>query len=553
MELIDFNRFVWRTDDKIPGRYLREAGGGEVIEDMWKLTKHGEQNLFLGVYADLSTPLEADSLFDHVRKAWKSLRWEVPTLAATTSHVWHEDKPPTTFIVYDVGISDVDVDLWINETVEMHLEYKDRTLDDLRYDFGQVPIPVNDYDRQTFLYLVPYSPTKFGLLIRTAHTTFDGAGIKILMTKLLMHLEKYVSDATEYTREQDALMRWGTEGERLLPIVTEILRKHEPAVVDDRGVVLVKELPAEVREGKEYFECLADVMNGLVSGIPRAHRFKSFIEPPFDSKTTMPKTRRLQHTFTVEESKKIQAAGAVPDDPIQKLTVNHLVLGALCLLPLIDNPPPPNTDALVFYYGLVDGRPRLDKKYRGSLDYPGYCLGMSGLHIPASIFHQHPIEDKKALVLDFAKAVKKEYAKQAAYTSLVAIEPQQGDLMMNGPAPPPWSGPLYSADGKGAVYLHPRYPAEGKPVIEITDFFLGLNKCDPGPFFRCSEWRGRIMLSVDFNELAVDVNVVQGWMNLWAELLLSVAVEETGRDYIRPGQDEVRQGSRSSFWSCVCM
>lgn len=153
----------------------------------------------------------------------------------------------------------------------------------------------------------------------------------------------------------------------------------------------------------------------------------------------------------------------------------------MSLLPLFDNPPPPNSDDIVFYYGLVDGRQRLAKEYRGPLGYPGYCLGMSALHIPVSIFQNHDINDKKGLVLEFAKAVRKEYLKQAAYPALVGIEPQQGDLMLNAPAPPPWAGPLYAADGKGAVYLRPKYPAEGPTVIEIDDFFLGLNKCDPGP------------------------------------------------------------------------
>jgi len=268
MDTFDFNRYVWRTDSSIHGRYIREAGGGEAIEDIWKLTKHGEQNLFLGIYASLSqgvslTPAE---LLEHVKSAWKSLRWEVPTLAATTSHTWHKDKVPTAFIVYDVAQSTEDIDKWLQQTVELHQEYQNKTLDELRYDIGQEPIPVNDFDRQTFLYVVSYSPTKFGLLLRTAHTTFDGAGVKILMTKLFMHLQKYITD-TGYTKAQAIVMKWGTEGERLLPIVTEVLRKHEPAVIDENGVVISQELPAELREGKEYLETLGDVMTGIVTGM----------------------------------------------------------------------------------------------------------------------------------------------------------------------------------------------------------------------------------------------------------------------------------------------
>ena len=116
MELIDYNRYVWRTDPAVPGRHIREAGGGEAIEDIWKLTKHGEQNLFLGVYATLSTPIDSETLFNHVKSAWRSLRWEVPIIAASTSHDWHgEGKVPTAYIVYDEAKSEEDVQKWIDE------------------------------------------------------------------------------------------------------------------------------------------------------------------------------------------------------------------------------------------------------------------------------------------------------------------------------------------------------------------------------------------------------------------------------------------------------
>lgn len=198
----------------------------------------------------------------------------------------------------------------------------------------------------------------------------------------------------------------------------------------------------------------------------------------------MPKTRRLGHKFTVEESIRIQAAGSIGNNGLtEKLTVNHLVHGALTLLPLFDNPPAPNTDAVVLYFGLVDGRSYLRKEYREPQAFPGYCLGMSSLHIRASLFHQFSKDDKRGLVLEYAKETKREYVRQAAYPCLIAVTTQQGDLMMNAPPSPPWAGPAYAADGKGAFYLHPKYVAgnEGKTIIEVDDFILGLNKCDPGP------------------------------------------------------------------------
>ncbi|KAF8970535.1 hypothetical protein BDZ97DRAFT_1694250 [Flammula alnicola] len=521
MELIDFNRYVWRSDEKVPGRFYREAGGGEVIEDIWKLTKHGEQVLFLGVYATLSRPLPNDELLQHIKSAWKSVRWEVPTIAASTSHIWHQGKAPTTFITYDVGKSAEDVNAWAEETVKIFPEYQSKTLDDLRYDVGQEPIPVNDFDRQTFLYLVPYGPNKFGLLLHSAHTTFDGAGVKILMTKLLTHLSKYITDPG-YAASQGAIMKWGTEGKRLLPIVTEILRKREPAVIDERGNIVREEIPEEFRGGKEYFDTLKDVMTGFVTGAPRMHGFKTFL--PFDPATSKPKTRRLEHKFAVEESIKIHDAGRVKGNVTEKLTVNHLVLGALSLLPLYDNPPAPNSDGLIFLFGLVDARQRLDKHHGEAQGYPGYCLGVSALHIPVSIFQEHPADDQKGLIIEFAKVVKKEYLKQAAYPALLAIQPQEGDLMLQSPPAPPFVGPQFGGDGRGHIYLSPEYPVDGEVVIEIDDFFVGLNKCDPGPFFRCAEWKGRMVLSIDYNEFAVEEKVIKGWMQMWVDLLLSLTV-----------------------------
>lgn len=79
--------------------------------------------------------------------------------------------------------------------------------------------------------------------------------------------------------------------------------------------------------------------------------------------------------------------------------------------------------------------------------------------------------------------MREQYHRQASYPALLGIEPQQADLMLQAPPPPPWAGPQYSADGPGALYLYPQYPApeEGPAAIEITDYFMGLNKTDPGP------------------------------------------------------------------------
>ena len=88
---------------------------------------------------------------------------------------------------------------------------------------------------------------------------------------------------------------------------------------------------------------------------------------------------------------------------------------------------------------------------------------------------------EKQAVLAFTKAVKEEYKQRAASSELLAIVNQQVEMLLSEPLPPPVCGPWFSGDGRGSNYLRPKYPRNGPTVIEVTDFFLGLNKTDPGP------------------------------------------------------------------------
>lgn len=266
MELIDFNRYTWRKDETVPGRLYREPAGGEAATVVVNRTKHGDMNVFLGVYATSTVPLTESTLREHAKLAWTSVRWEVPTIAASTSITWPaEGVPPACLITYDVAKSAADVALWADEAVQIRPKYMSKTLDDLRYDLGQSPIPANDFDIQTVLYIVPFSATKLGLLIHTSHVTFDGSGAKILMTKFLSHFVNYITDPG-YLASQQATFAWGTEDANLLPCFTDILRKREPAVLDGDGRVIQTGRVEEFRDGKEYFETLSDVTARFASG-----------------------------------------------------------------------------------------------------------------------------------------------------------------------------------------------------------------------------------------------------------------------------------------------
>lgn len=66
-------------------------------------------------------------------------------------------------------------------------------------------------------------------------------------------------------------------------------------------------------------------------------------------------------------------------------------------------------------------------------------------------------------------------------------------------------------------------PTQARKYILNSDKYAA-NICFFKPrFFRATEWNGRIMLSADYNELAVEPSVVNGWMEKWAELISASA------------------------------
>ncbi|GJJ08101.1 hypothetical protein Clacol_002309 [Clathrus columnatus] len=520
MTSFDRDRCKWRDDPEVPGRFIRELVGGELIQDIWNVLRHGDGNLFLGLDIKLSTSLDAEDFMAHLRQAWKSLRWDVPIVALQIVHVPIKGFPlPKLYMVYDVATSASEANTWAEDTVLLKEGYKD--LDDLRYQIGQDPLPPTDLKPETYVYVLPKSPDSFGLLIHASHAPFDGAGLKIVGNKLLSHLANYIGNP-DYQNEEVKRMRWGSESANLVPAVLDVVQRYEPAVEDSSGNIIEKEIPGEIREGPVYEKTLAEVMDGLDKGLAHSHPFKSIIQPMFDVRQQNPRTRRICYTFTLEESVKIKNACAQTKSPTsEKLTVNHLrtVHGSLSLLPILDNPPEKNSNAVIFFWGIFDSRRKLIPQYH---NHPGYCLAMSPIQIPVSLYERFSGEDQRTLVLEFSKAIYKEYKKQAGYSSLVSIVGEEADRILQGPPLPPWCGPWYSGDGRGSLHLSPNHEVEGRQILQLSDFFLGLNRCEPGPFFRAAEWNGRITLSVDFNELAVEPKVVQRWMDLWRDLLLTI-------------------------------
>ncbi|KAL6304751.1 hypothetical protein BKA93DRAFT_261703 [Sparassis latifolia] len=482
----DFGRYVWRASPDDASYWKREAGGGEYIEDVFHNINHGEQFLFLALKATLSKPVPTTELVARARDAWSAVRFSTPIIAVHSEH----DAAGTSLITYRTAKDTTEVHDWAERTVRLVEGTPD--LDELRFELGKKAIPETNGD-QTFLYIVARSDTSYDFVFYTSHVPFDGAGIKIVLTLVLTKLALYLSDPA-LAQEK---FEWGTESKNLLPCISEVLG------------------PTEERSGETYTRCLSNMLGDLGSAMPRQYGFKARNIGPGP-------TRRIPFTFSAEESKKLLDAAKA-----RGFTFNHVAHAAVTLVCALDNPPIASTsaDATFVFYGLVDGRARLAAPYSGKLGYPGYALGMTAIQVPVSAAVPAASENNRDVLLRLSGIVKDEYAKQRAYESLMAIACQEIDLMMSGMkasgAPPqPWMGPWYAGDGVGETYLQPEYSdAKGTNVIKIDDFFVSLNKTDPGPFFRSFSWGGKITVSADANIHAMPVGDVEGFVKKWVELL----------------------------------
>ncbi|KAF8581965.1 hypothetical protein K439DRAFT_1653936 [Ramaria rubella] len=486
---LDYTRFQWRPSPDDCRLYIREAAGGEAIEDVWNRFKNGEQTLFFGLDLRLQQGIHSQSLLSHGRTAWAQLRFAVPTVAARTAY----DTAGNTLITYRAAESESEVDAWAKRT--LRLSEDTRGLDHVRYELGKVHIPEENGD-QTFLYIVPGADEKtYSLLLHTSHIPFDGAGSQILMNKFLIFLSHAIAGDIE-----SSTLNWGTEAKNLLPSVSEVLG------------------PEELRDGEQFMNTLGSIMGELGAAMPRQYGFKQRSIGPGPNS-------RLGYDFSAEESKKILNAARNLG-----FTINHVAHAAISIVAALDNPRTSGTseDKAFVFYGLVDARKRLTVPYSARDGYPGYCIAMSAIQVPLHLCPSDPFSSAKELresMLRIAPVLKTQYLKQKAYPSLLAMSTQQVEMMLAGmragdPPPPPWMGPWYTSHGIVETYLDAVHTDRaGGQVLEITDIMLSLNKTDPGPFFRTLSWRGRLKLSVDTNEVAMPPDVVQRFMDKWVEIL----------------------------------
>lgn len=246
---IDYSRFDWKQskpDD--PSYYSREALGGEPLHDFDNRYQSGEQNLFLAAQVTFTNPIPSSELISHVRTAWETLRFEIPTLAATTE----QDANDDTFICYRVARSFDEVKAWSDRTVRLRgRDAKD--LDGLRYQLSQHKIPEPNGD-QTFIYVQPQTETACGFLLHSHHTPFDGSAVQIILNDLIGRVCKLIAGTSSTSPES---LAWGTENKNLPPPTCAILSPTEAKdgplfdqtamqYIDGLGCFAVRLLPAVI-------------------------------------------------------------------------------------------------------------------------------------------------------------------------------------------------------------------------------------------------------------------------------------------------------------------
>jgi hypothetical protein len=189
-----YDKYRWRASETAPSIFRRYVVGAERFVDFENRHLQGHGNIILGIEADIGPAISTNAVLSAARAAWMSLRFAVPTIAAS-AEIDAEDE---RLLVYRVASSSAEAEEWAV-----------RTLPDQRGD-------------QTFVYVVPQTASRYTFIFYTDHATFDGTGIKGLMSFYLTTLARYLNADGLYHKECNAL-RWGEEHINLLPPFPHVL------------------------------------------------------------------------------------------------------------------------------------------------------------------------------------------------------------------------------------------------------------------------------------------------------------------------------------------
>jgi hypothetical protein len=211
---MDYDKYRWQSSETNPNIHRRSIVGAEHIVDFQNRYVRGQHNLMMGCDVNIVLSTSSDVL-RAARQAWTALRFAVPTVA-TLSEV---DPAGERLLMYRVAADQEDAAAWAERTVRL---LEAATWHDAHEKLSQLSLPEADSGDQTFIYIVPHNIAHYTFIVHTDHTSFDGTGIKILMSRFLANFARYVSDDTLAGQELSAL-QWGQEHANLLPSYTQVM------------------------------------------------------------------------------------------------------------------------------------------------------------------------------------------------------------------------------------------------------------------------------------------------------------------------------------------
>ena len=248
----DLEKFKWETLQNVPKVCVRRLGGGEQIQDIQNRHFKGLHNVFFGLTVDLHGSVSIKKLVSSAQECWCSLRFHFPTIA---SSIDGSDQEPR--LTYTTGTPQ-EIGQWARRTLIVHPP-SDIDLEQLRFDESQKKVPSPDGDF-TWMNLVPgeladdETVSKFGLLLHSHHTLFDGSAIKIIMNFYLNQLAKMLSGCSSASES----LQWGNELENLPPAVFNILNSHE-------ALPIPQDSAREPSFNDEYYKCIGSTLADIAA------------------------------------------------------------------------------------------------------------------------------------------------------------------------------------------------------------------------------------------------------------------------------------------------
>ncbi|KAJ6576415.1 hypothetical protein DFH09DRAFT_1149274 [Mycena vulgaris] len=512
----DLQRFQWTQFISAEGlsTHKRQLCGGEHVQDLNNRLLNGETTiLFFGTSLSLETPMTEAHLLAAVRNAWISLRFSVPTIAATIE-VDEEGISSMVYRAEDQGA----VGVWTDRTFCVH---RGVGLEGLRRQLGLHPIP-SQFGDFTWLHFIPEEVDEqgivsgFSLLFHTHHALFDGVGAKNVMIRLISQLAQLSGDPREESLE------WGRETSNLPPAAFSVLSPHEATPIPMSSA----EQPTFERL---YYTSINAFMTSFGAALGKSYHLNL---PQWDG--AWPAPWREEMMLSASETDAVLHGLKRLDQLEQgKFTVTHLAHAALAMVVISERPPQPaDIDCNLSNFNVMNCRSRLREPYSARGHYPAYALGILMLNIPLSIFFStgqqllamngHTLQR----VMDVMKRAHEAHrALPAALSYMAQISEIFGSAVKQASESDSKYQDLQSywfvSDGIGENEMDPTFTnyTSKHTIVRVKHIFTSVNRCHSAPAFRASSWNGRISLSADFNANLVPVADVKRYLEKWKEFI----------------------------------